>query len=160
MGAEVARVPRGSEVASEAGFGAWLCRERRLRGLSVFFVAARAELAPERVEAIEAGDEGLADDPAGRALARSLAEAVGADPQQALLLLGPVRRRARASARRMAWTRIARWGAGLLVVTGLGVSAWMAADWWRGRAVAEPPDVVYRTDYVDELLDPPDVGAR
>ena len=123
-------------------------------------MAARAGLTPERIEAIEAGHELLGDDVDGRALARGIAEAVGADPEHALARVGVLRGRARARLARLPWVRIARWGAGLLVVTGLGLSAWAAVDWWRGRATAEPPDVVYRTDYVDELLDPPGVGAR
>ncbi len=125
-------------------------------------MAARAGLPPERIEAIEAGDEALADDAPGRAMARGIADAVGADPEQALARVAAPRRRVRARARlaRLPWPRIARWGTGLLLVTGVGLSVWLAVDWWRDRASAEPPDVVYRTDYVDELLDPPGVGAR
>jgi hypothetical protein len=67
---------------SRSAFGPWYRRQRELRGLSIFFVAARTKLSPERVREIE--DESPLDaDGIGRSTARTLALAIGAEPEEA-----------------------------------------------------------------------------
>ena len=102
MGAEVERLSEGAAVAraatSPGSFGAWYRRQRELRGISLFYVAARTKLSPERVREIE-DSAALDTDAMGRATARALAHAIGADPDEAAAQLGaaaPMRLRATA----------------------------------------------------------------
>src|SRR5262249_58814810 len=57
VGAEVERLSESAAVggapASPGSFGAWYRRQRELRGISLFYVAARTKLSPERVREIE-----------------------------------------------------------------------------------------------------------
>jgi hypothetical protein len=161
VGAEVQRVSRHTEVTGSsppthfpaAAFGPWLCEQRQLRGLSRCFVAARTRIAPERIEAIERGSVALADDALGRGTARQLAHAVGADPEEALARMG----RADAEPLRPAGPRRLRalllWGGAGVALVALAALLWLGALWLRSGGPGEGAGVVYRPDYVDELLD-------
>jgi cytoskeletal protein RodZ len=136
-----------------AAFGPWLCEQRQLRGLSRCFVAARTRIALERIEAIERGSVALADDALGRGTARQLAHAVGADPEEALARMGgsvaesltqPAPRRLRG---------LLLWGGTGVALVALAALLWLGALWVRSRSAGEDAGVVYRPDYVDELLE-------
>jgi hypothetical protein len=117
----------------------------------VFFVAARAGISPERVEAIEGGREILHADGTGQLAARQLAAAIGADPRNGLEQLAAPQVPGRPG---LPWGRMLAWvgAVGLvLVLAGLGYLAFDA--WQLSQDEVAPPDVVYRTDYVGELLD-------
>ena len=160
MGGQVDRLPEGSAVApaSQAiAFGHWYRRQRELRGISVFYVAARTKLTPERVREIEDASSALDRDGLGRATARALALAIGADPNEAASLLGE--RRAVRGTRRahsfwlrgLAWT----WGrrVGLLLVLAAGL--WLLGLWLSGVFAHDgAPTLVYKPDYVEKLLNP------
>jgi len=138
-------------------FGHWYRRQRELRGISVFYVAARTKLTPERVREIEDSGATLDSDGLGRATARSLALAIGADPNEASSLLGE-RRTVRGARgvhsfwlRGLAWT----WGrrAGVSLVLGAGL--WLLGLWLSGVIARDGvPALVYKPDYVEQLLHP------
>jgi hypothetical protein len=99
VGAPIERLSEGSAVAAKPAvtdgrraFGAWYRRQRELRGISLFYVAARTKLTPERVREIEESLAPLETDGIGRATARTLALAIGADPEEAAAQLGVARR--------------------------------------------------------------------
>jgi len=160
VGAQVERLPEGSAIARVSGpiaFGHWYRRQRELRAISIFYVAARTKLTPERVREIEESGATLETDGLGRATARALALAIGADPNEAASLLGE-RRTVRGARdepafwlRGLAWT----WGrrVGLLVVLGAGL--WLVGLWLSGVIAHDgAPALVYKPNYVEKLLHP------
>jgi transcriptional regulator with XRE-family HTH domain len=160
VGAEVQRLSEGAAVASDAAdagraFGPWYRRQRELRGISLFYVAARTKLSPERVREIEETSAALDTDGIGRATARALAHAIGADPEEAAAILGnPSRPRPR---RRPRFSRLQPllfgFGrtAGLAVMLALGL--WLLGLWLSSPASdASAPPRIYKPDYVDQLL--------
>lgn len=160
MGAQVDRLPEGAAVAGAPAalvFGHWYRRQRELRGISVFYVAARTKLTPQRVREIEDSGATLETDGLGRATARALALAIGADPNEAASLLGERRavRGARGEPtfwlRGLAWTWARR--VGLLLL--LGASLWLLGISLSGVIARDgAPALVYKPDYVEKLLHP------
>jgi transcriptional regulator with XRE-family HTH domain len=161
VGAPVERLSEGAAVGSVAaddarrGFGAWYRRQRELRCISLFYVAARTKLSPERVREIEEGLAALDTDGIGRATARALALAIGADPDEAAAQLG-VARRVRLP-RRPRFPQLRDWvfrfgrGAGIALAFALGV--WLLALWLSSVApTASTRPHIYKPDYVEKLL--------
>jgi hypothetical protein len=159
VGSQVERLPEGAPVAARAEpsvFGTWYRRQRELRGISVFYVAARTKLTPERVREIEDCAASLETDGIGRATARSLALAIGADPDTAATLLGERQRTARGSRgvatfwlRGLLWT----WGRRIGIALALGAALWLLGLWLSGFSARQgTPPLVYKPDYVDQLL--------
>ena len=124
-----------------------------MRGIPIATVSSRTQLAPDRVRALEQGADLLGADGRGRAMARALALAIGADPGEAVYRLGdgggaPRSRPARASA-----VRLPLGGRALAAVLVAGLGAWLVARLvLTGGASDRIPDVVYRPDYVERLL--------
>ncbi len=161
MGPQVERLPEGAAVAADPPapvFGPWYRRQRELRGISVFYVAARTKLTPERVREIENSSATLETDGLGRATARSLALAIGADPDMAASLLGERRRTARGVRgehgfwlQGFAWT----WGRRIALGIALGAGLWLLGLWLSGVVAHQgTPPLVYKPDYVEKLLHP------
>ncbi|MBM4335095.1 MAG: hypothetical protein FJ108_04170 [Deltaproteobacteria bacterium] len=120
-------------------------------------MADRTKLTPERVREIEASGATLEIDGLGRATARSLALAIGADPDEAAALLGERRAVRGARGERHAWLRGLVWGygrrAGLLLLLGIGL--WLLGLWLSGDTARDGiPTVVLKPDYVEKLLRP------
>ncbi len=154
MGAQIQGVPEAHAVAAGAdSFGAWFCRQRELRGISVWFVAARTKLAAERIQRLERGELPLPPDGHGRATARALARAIGADPEEAASLLSRPAARPRPR-RRPAWLAPAvRVGRSLALVGVLGGTVWLLGLWLEDlQASGDSPRTVLRPDYVERLL--------
>ncbi len=160
MGTQVERLPEGAAVAAAPEaivFGHWYRRQRELRGISIFYVAARTKLTPERVREIEDSGQTLETDGLGRATARALALAIGADPNEAASLLGERRTVRGARSGRWAWLRGIVWTfgrrAGLALL--IGAALWLLGLWLSGEfARGGAPTVVYKPDYVERLLRP------
>ena len=159
MGSQVERLPEGAPVATRpeaAVFGTWYRRQRELRGISIFYVAARTKLTPERVREIEDSSAPLDTDGIGRATARSLALAIGADPEMAATLLGERRRTARGRRELVAFglrQRLWTWGRRIGFALALGAALWLLGLWLSGVSARHgTPPLVYKPDYVDQLL--------
>jgi hypothetical protein len=138
-----------------SAFGPWYRRQRELRGISIFFVAARTKLSPERVREIEEESAPLDADGIGRSTARTLALAIGADPDEAAAQLGRPRRvRIPHRARFAHLPAVAlRWAVRAGSVALLAVAVWLLSLWLaRPSADANAPGLVYKPDYVDKLL--------
>ncbi len=159
MGGEVQGVPAGAAVEESSApteLGAWLRQQRELRGISLFFVAARTKLSAERILSLESGERPLPDDGQGRATARVLARAMGADPDEATAILSGARqigRRPGPGARRAAASPLGGWGRWLVSASFLALGAWLLVAWLGASSGADDSGVVYRTDYVNELLE-------
>ncbi len=159
MGTQVERVPRGVALEEQpaghrsSDFGFWFERQRRVRDISLYFVAAQTRLPLERVRAIESGEETLGHDGQSRALARILAEAIGADPEAAAgHLLGPRKRTRTTSGLPLPWIAWAE-RFGLAIV--MALVGWLLASWLLATPTEDVADPVYRSDYVDRLLTDP-----
>jgi hypothetical protein len=161
VGTEVQRVSRHPEVTGAsppihpdpAAFGPWLREQRQLRGLSRCFVSARTRIAPERIAAIERGALALPDDAVGRGTVRQLASAIGADPLEALSRMGSGPESARTPTRVRGLRRFALLGGSLVALAATGALVWAGASWVGQFAQATRSGIVYRPDYVDDLLE-------
>ena len=156
MGQEVEGVPRRTGVAAGGAeiesFGLWLRQQRELRGISRAWLAARIKLSHERVQAIE--ERGLLPDGRGRATARALAGVIGADPEEAVALLGARGPGTAPLARARLGLRLPLRSLSLLLAALLG--GWLLAELLlRGADTDEGARVVYRPDYVKRLLGDP-----
>jgi transcriptional regulator with XRE-family HTH domain len=161
VGAEVQRLSESAAVASDpsdaAGraFGPWYRRQRELRGISLFYVAARTKLSPERVREIEEASASLETDGIGRATARALAHAIGADPDEAARQLGhvrPPRMRRPARIPHLRYLVIAL-GRSVAIALVLALGLWLLGLWFSSRASnASAPPRILKPDYVDQLL--------
>jgi hypothetical protein len=123
----------------------------------VHWVAARTKLPVDRVAALERERETLAPDGQGRALARSLALAIGADPLEAAGRLGSTRRacsprRPGPPVRRIDDLRIA-------ALLALLLGGWLGIEWCLVRAERAPVPRVERTNYLGALLGEREAGA-
>ena len=160
MGAEVQRLSEGAPVSAApaqaaASFGSWYRRQRELRGISLFYVAARTKLTPERVREIEETGASLDTDGIGRATARALAHAIGADPDEAARKLGAGTRPA--VRKRMSLVHVPSLVAGIgrtaAVAVLLALGVWLLGLWLsRPSADASSAPRVVKPDYVDQLL--------
>jgi hypothetical protein len=118
-------------------------------------VAARLKLEPTQLAAIESGAAPLGGDGRSRSIARSMARAIGADPQAAAAHLGPVRAGAMPRARsRRVFTGAATSTAAIATLIGLVAGLWGAWSWLAPEPEFGPraEDLVYRPDYVGDLL--------
>jgi hypothetical protein len=128
-----------------------------MRGISIFYVAARTKLSPERLRDIEEARALLELDGMGRATARTLAHAIGADPEEAARVLGRRRTTLATSGlhglwlRGLAFTWVRRGAAALA----LGLAVWLLALFLsRAEAGGPPAERVWKPDYVEQLLHP------
>jgi hypothetical protein len=131
----------------------------------VFFASARTRIPPERIRAIECGETRLCDDAHGRGAARQLAQAIGADPEQALARLtrAPAAAAPRAEARRAAHPRalaLARVLPPLLALVAVAGLTWGALRLLERAQPGAARAPLYRPDYVEHLLEQPPSEAR
>ena len=160
MGRAVSRLPSGDRLggpdscasapADEAPFGAWFARERRCRLVPVEFVAAITRVPAVRIVALEEGREQLPADGGGRAMARALAQAIGADPREAAARVGATPGPGRSPRPRHRPPSI-RALALVLLTLGAGLAAWRVAS--TGGDDPRRAPVVHREDHVARLLE-------
>lgn len=162
MGQEVRGSPEAAALSEaepgDGSIGSFLARQRRLRGISVDDLARLTRIPRRSLERLEAGAFDSTPDGFVRGFVRTVAAALGLDPDDAVnrLLREPredeaqLAARAREQRKRLA-LRLALAAAALLVLLGLGrLSVWLFA----GDGENEPP-VVYRRDALRDLEPPP-----
>ncbi len=157
MGEEVARLPRRpGVVTSEArdAFGLWFARERRLRGVPLDWVLTSTKIPLPRLEALERGERVLGCDGAGRAAARALARAIGADPEEAAGRVHDGAAPAPEPSGRERRVRVPAWVPAALALGAAAGVAWALAVWIEGRP-SRVPEIVPRPDYVERLRESP-----
>jgi transcriptional regulator with XRE-family HTH domain len=147
----------------ERSIGAYLARQRELRGISLDELAALTRIPRRSLERLESGVFDRAPDGFVRGFVRTVAVALGLDPDAAVMRLlsepaveadaGPrVARRTGLTAR---WVAFAC--AGLLVVAAL---AWLVASRFVRSDAPRPSDAVMRRDPIRELARELERGAR
>ncbi len=156
MGTEVQRISSGAAVTDTdpaAEFGRWYRRQRELRGISVYFVAARTKLPPSRIQGIEDGGDPLGQDGHSRATARAISRAIGADPDEGVALLSKRRSKRRRKGAGLWRRQLLRWGRHASIGLILALLSWAVVSFLLNPPISSNhPDLVYRTDYVKRLL--------
>jgi cytoskeletal protein RodZ len=161
MGQEVRGSPEAAALSdaepTDASIGSFLARQRRLRGISVDELAQRTRIPRRSLERLEAGAFDATSDGFVRGFVRTVAEALGLDPDDAVnrLLREPredeafLLARAREQRRKLVlWIGLGT--AALLLLLGMGrLGVWLFAG-----DGSEPP-VVYRRDALRELESEP-----
>jgi hypothetical protein len=141
----------------EISIGAYLARERRLRGISVGELAELTKIPTRSIERMEAGAFDGNPDGFVRGFVRTIAQGLGLDPEEAVMrMLGEPADLADA-----AGGSALRFDRRLFAITALLVATvgFVLAIWgWASRAPSTPadddtPKVVYRRDAVRALAD-------
>ena len=141
----------------EISIGAYLARERRLRGISVGELAELTKIPTRSIERMEAGAFDGNPDGFVRGFVRTIAVGLGLDPEEAVMrMLGEPADLAEAaggSALRFD-RRMLAIAALLVAMLSLGLAIWG----WASRAPTAPtgddaPKIVYRRDAVRALAD-------
>jgi hypothetical protein len=140
----------------EISIGAYLARERRLRGISVGELAELTKIPARSIERMEAGAFDGNPDGFVRGFVRTIAVGLGLDPEEAVMrMLGEPADLAAAAGSTFELDRRLLVVAALLTATlGVGLAIWG----WASRAPSVPtdddtPKIVYRRDAVRALAD-------
>jgi cytoskeletal protein RodZ len=147
----------GKERDREISIGAYLARERRMRGISVGELAELTKIPTRSIERMEAGAFDGNPDGFVRGFVRTVALGLGLDPEEAVMrMLGePADMAEVAGGSAFQLDRRLLAIAALLVATvSLGLAFWG----WASRAPSTPadedtPKIVYRRDAVRALAD-------
>ncbi len=149
--------PEGPARDREISIGAYLARQRRLRGISVDELAELTKIPTRSIERMESG--AFDGDPDGfvRGFVRAIAVALGLDPEEAVMrMLGEPADLAEAVQGPALWRdrRLLVISALLVATLGFGLAIWG----WVSRAPSAPaaedtPKIVYRRDAVRALAD-------
>lgn len=150
-----ADAPEGRSVAeaTDRSIGRYLASQRKLRGITLDELAARTKIPRRNLERLESGAFDAEHDGFVRGFVRAVAEALGLDPQEAVMrLVGePVGADEEWHQRRL-WALIGVVLIGFALLVAIGFGLQMAARW-----VVEPsggePEVVYRRDAVRSLAE-------
>jgi hypothetical protein len=150
-------LPEGSGRGREISIGAYLARERRLRGVSVGELAELTKIPTRSIERMEAGAFDGNPDGFVRGFVRTIAVGLGLDPEEAVMrMLGEPADLAEAAGGLALWLdrRLLAIAALLVAAISLGLAIWG----WASRAPSVPadgdmPKIVYRRDAVRALAD-------
>lgn len=128
-GSRSAGLPQpGEETAAAEPVGAYISRQRRLRKIELDELAALTRIPARSLERLEAGAFDHAPDGFARGFVRTVAEAIGLDPNETVARMLP---EPEARPRRL-WPRpdrLVQLGAillGLLILAGSGFAAWQS----------------------------------
>jgi len=148
--------PDGEARDRETSIGAYLARQRRMRGISVRELAEVTKIPTRSIERMEAGAFDGTPDGFVRGFVRTIAVGLGLDPEEAVMrMLGEPADSALPGGSTLGLDRRLLTIGGLLVATlGLGLAIWG----WASRAPSAPaaadaPKIVYRRDAVRALAD-------
>jgi transcriptional regulator with XRE-family HTH domain len=161
MGQEVRGSPEAAALSdaepADASIGSFLARQRRLRGISVDELAQRTRIPRRSLERLEAGAFDATPDGFVRGFVRTVAEALGLDPDDAVnrLLREPREDEALLLARaRERRRKLALW-IGLGTVALLLMLSLARLGVWLFAGEGDEPPVVYRRDALRELESQP-----
>ncbi len=161
MGQEVRGVPKAPPVepaAERQSVGRYLAQQRRLRGISLDELELLTKIPRRSLERLEAGAFEEAPDGFARGFVRSVAAALGLDPDEAVmrLLREPPDEELADPARRTPAQRILAVAVLLALATvALAMALWsLRAGVDDPAAESETPEVVYRRDVLRPLLEP------
>ncbi len=152
MTSDVALTARESDFS----VGRYLTQQRVLRGISVDELAQLTKIPRRSIERLEAGVFDRDSDGFARGFVRTVAEALGLDPDDAVtrLLAEPpdddIEERRNPAFRVVIAAALALIGLGVLSATLWGLTAAMRSDATDGTP---QPDIVYRRDVVRELAE-------
>ncbi len=157
MGKEIRGKPQTPALSAdpERSIGAYLTRQRELRGISLDELATLTRIPRRSLERLESGIFDRAPDGFVRGFVRTVAAALGLDPDETVmrLLSEPAAEGTAAGGRVAAWTSpTARWavlaGGGLLVAAALG---WLATNLRERPTAPHDEEVVLRHDPILDL---------
>jgi cytoskeleton protein RodZ len=152
---------RGAD-ARTGSIGLYLAGQRRLRGISVEELAFRTRIPRRNIERLEAGAFDRAPDGFSRGFVRTIAEALGLDPDEAVMRLMSepaaddlegVRRR-----RIAVGLRVAALAGGLVLLVVLGRLLVVALS--SGEVRDPAAEVLYRRDAVRSLAESPPTAPQ
>jgi transcriptional regulator with XRE-family HTH domain len=165
MGKEVRGKPAPPALSGdpERSIGAYLARQRELRGISLDELATLTRIPRRSLERLESGVFDRAPDGFVRGFVRTVALALGLDPDAAVMRLlsePPVESDAR--------TGIVRWRSpsarfvalGFAGMLAIGFLGWLVAGRFQGRESPRADDAVMRRDPIRELAREVERGAR
>ena len=151
MGEEVAGVPGAASVEAEA-IGAYLSRQRRVRGIGLEELARQTCIPLRSLERLESGAFDDAPDGFVRGFVRTVAEALGLDPDDAVARMLPEVNLADSRARTLELSEAPwrRWAAGAVVVL-LALWLWLDRDPAATGEIDPRARPIYRRDAVRDL---------
>lgn len=157
-GAGIGEQPEAS--ADRLSIGRYLTSQRELRGISLDELAARTRIPRRNLERLESGAFDAQPDGFVRGFVRTVAEAIGLDPNEAVMRLVGEPASGDEELRRRRRLRAALLGVALvgfaLLVLGFGLRF---ATRWIVEPAGGPPDHVYRRDAVRSLAEQGAPGA-
>lgn len=158
MGQEIRGVPEAaalSDAAERPAIGAYLARQRRLRGISIEDLAARTKIPRRSLERLEAGAFDRAVDGFTRGFVRAVAAALGLDADDAVarLLSEPASEEDLEPQSQRLRRRVALGAALVLAAGGLVLVLWALRSLWPAPEGGPDASLLYRRDPVRALAD-------
>ena len=149
--------PEGQAREREISIGAYLARQRRLRGISVAELAELTKIPTRSIERMEAGAFDGNPDGFVRGFVRAIALGLGLDPEEAVMRMLGEPTDAAAAPKAPIFPldrRLLVLSALLAAILGFGFSIWSLASRAPSPAAgADTPQVVYRRDAVRALAE-------
>jgi len=163
MGQALRGVPEGPGVAAAAegdveappSIGAWLARQRLLRRITLDELEAATRIPRRSLERLEAGAFDRDRDAFARSFVRTVATALGLDPEDAVTrMLAEATPHARGrNVRRLRTGRVVAL-AGVVLAVAAGIALWRAAPWLHALGGSTPERaIVHRRDAVRALAE-------
>jgi type IV secretory pathway TrbD component len=150
-------LPEGQARDREISIGAYLARQRRLRGISVAELAELTKIPTRSIERMEAGAFDVNPDGFVRGFVRAIAVALGLDPEEAIMrMLGePIEIAGAPRAPILLLDRrLLVISALLAAILGFGLAIWgLASRAPTSSAGEDTPKIVYRRDAVRALAE-------
>ena len=154
-------MPNADPVEGDASIGRYLARQRELRGISVPELSEQTKIPLRSLERLESGAFDRDADGFARGFVRTVAEALGLDPDEAVMRLMTEPPEDEPEARSAVPRGLVAAGLGLLAAALAVLAVWAlgallpAGD--AGRAASS--EIVYRTDAVRALAESSAAGA-
>jgi cytoskeleton protein RodZ len=135
---------------STPGIGEYLAQQRKLRGISVDELCEATKIPRRNLERLEAGAFDAQPDGFARGFVRTVAAALGLDPDEAVMRLMQ-EPEADAAPAAHAMSRLAAWAASLVGVAGAVALAWWLFGGSSPPRAEERPPLTFRPDVIGEL---------